>query len=82
MKTFLVFMRREHTSMTDDRTVKLLLAAIAVGLWMNMAVNLFRPIEVQAQSDLSIRSIQTHVASMQITLNAIAAGLCLNDKLC
>ena len=68
--------------MTADRTVKLLLATIAFGLWMNVAVNLFRPIEVQAQSDLSIQSIRTTVAGMQITLNSIAAGLCPNDKLC
>lgn len=36
-----------------DRTVKLLLLAIALGLWANIAVSLIRPVAASAQSEIS-----------------------------
>ena len=59
-----------------DRTMKLLLLAIAVGLWVNVASQWFRPVPVQAaEQDYVIRSIDSAVKS-------IANGLCLNSKIC
>lgn len=60
-----------------DRTTKALLAAIALGLWLNVLGDWMRPTPVSAAEEQSrdIRDIANDVG-------AIATGLCLNQKIC
>ena len=59
-----------------DRTTKLLLLAIAAGLWMNVASQWLRPIPVHAAGEVEqTQSIERYVRQ-------IANGLCLNSKIC
>ena len=55
-----------------DRTTKILLAVIALGLWVNVATSLFlfRPMTAAAQKDLTriesnVSSIESDVSSMK-----------------
>jgi hypothetical protein len=57
-----------------DRTSKLIMAAIAAGLWANFAVSILRPSPAAAQS-LQLNEIASN-------LNAIYNGICLNHKIC
>lgn len=57
-----------------DRTTKLILAAIALGLWTNAAMSLFQPIVARAD-DFTARQIMYEVS-------AIANGTCVNHKIC
>ena len=60
--------------MIIDRTTKLLLLLIALGLWANA----FAPsVQAQRLSDLegTVNNIQQHIFS-------IATGVCLNQKIC
>lgn len=52
-----------------DKTAKFLLAAIAAGLWLNLAIPLFSP--ANALTDM----ISVYVA-------AIYNGTCVNHKIC
>jgi hypothetical protein len=61
--------------MTTDKTTKLLLLFIALGLWANMIAPLFFPRVASAQSDSTLRSIDSH-------LDAIYSGTCTNGKIC
>lgn len=68
-----------------DRTTKALLLAIALGLWMNVAGQWLRPVPLQAQGNASMAfmaSMATDVSRIALTVNAIALGQCLNDKIC
>lgn len=56
-----------------DRSTKILLAAIAAGLWLNAATALIRP--AVAQDSNTLHSIARDVS-------AIAMGVCVNGKLC
>jgi hypothetical protein len=58
----------------SDRTTKILLAAIAVGLWANLAYGLLRPISAAAQSQ--------ELSSIAFNLSAIYNGTCVNRKIC
>ena len=40
-----------------DKTTKIILAAIAIGLWLNAAVALFRPTPVVAQGPIEVRVV-------------------------
>lgn len=57
--------------MKTDRITKLLLALIALGLFLNA----FKPTTVRADTDSSFR----HIAD---DIDQIASGLCLNHNLC
>ncbi|SEF12823.1 hypothetical protein SAMN05444161_8832 [Rhizobiales bacterium GAS191] len=57
-----------------DRSTKILLTAIAVGLWANLAVGFFRPAPAIAQvSELS---------GIATDLRGISSGTCNNRKIC
>jgi hypothetical protein len=58
-----------------DRLTKALLAAIALGLWMNVASEWLRPVVVRADaaSDLSEIAHDVH---------ALYSGVCINRKVC
>lgn len=69
-----------------DRTTKILLGLIALGLWMNLAVPVFTPKNVAAQDfsgiERMVRSIQSDVNSIERDVDDIEDGTCLNTKLC
>lgn len=57
-----------------DRTSKIILVAIALGLWANVSILVFRPIPAIAQNaDLS---------DIRHDLHAIFGGICINSKIC
>jgi hypothetical protein len=67
-----------------DRTTKLLLWAIAIGIWANV---LFRPAPVVERFDDQyvlgdLKNLSAFVEESMDTLNKIADGRCSNDKLC
>jgi hypothetical protein len=59
---------------------KIILAAIAAGLWANVAVTLVRPAHADSDSDIS--SIETLVRSIEGDLGRIEHGNCQNSKIC
>ena len=61
-----------------DKTTKLLMALIAVGLWLNAAMYLLRPAPVRAQSP----EIESLIKSIESDLGRIQRGTCSNDKIC
>ena len=62
--------------MRVDRLTKVLLAAIAIALWINALNPWIRPVPAQAQmSDAYLSSINNNI-------RAIAMGVCVNSKLC
>jgi hypothetical protein len=63
-----------------DRTTKLLLLAIAIGLWLNAAASFLRPVTVRAAADLD--DIGRQLSSMASDLGRIQRGACTNDKIC
>ncbi len=65
-----------------DQTTKFLLAAIALGLWMNVAEQWFRPVALQAQDDSRIVNELRSIASDVDSLERIARGTCSNSKIC
>jgi len=67
-----------------DKTTKLLLALVALGLWINAAISLFRPQPVAAQ-DAYLSSIDSHLSNIQndvSSIERIARGTCTNGKIC
>ncbi len=59
-----------------DRTIKLLLALIAAGLWANALVPVFKPTPALAQqSENYLRNIDQNITNLVF-------GRCLNRKLC
>jgi len=56
-----------------DRIAKLLLVAIALGLWANIAIRIVSP--AKADDDETVRQIEQIVDS-------IAKGTCHNHKIC
>ena len=52
-----------------DRTTKLLLAAIALGLWANAVATVVRP----ARADSN---------TVEMYISSIANGTCINRKIC
>ena len=77
-----------------DRTTRFLLAAIALGLWMNVVGDWLRPTPVQAQSDLrqieravedierSVGGIERSVGGIERSLEGIERGSCANRTIC
>ena len=62
-----------------DRTAKLLLALIALGLWANAIVPLLRPFPSHAQD---INDIYEKVKSIESDVGRIQRGTCTNGKIC
>ena len=65
-----------------DRSTKLLLAAIALGLWANAIGNWFQPVTVDAQSERFLRSIRSSVQDIESDVNRISNGRCRNSRIC
>ena len=67
-----------------DRTTKLLLASIALGLWCNLFALVLRPMTAFAQyeSDYILRSIDAHLAKIDVNIDKLQRGACANSKLC
>jgi hypothetical protein len=63
-----------------DKTTKLLLCVIALGLWINIAVSLIKPVQVKAAPDVD--DIERLVKSMESDLSRIQRGTCSNGKIC
>lgn len=61
-----------------DRTTKILLGIIALGLWANAIVPLYQPVTAIAQGTGLERVVQT-IAS---DLDSIERGRCRNSKIC
>jgi hypothetical protein len=61
---------------------KLLLAAIALGLWANAAASLSRP--VQAQIRLGPASVESSLADIARDIHVLVTGIsgCTNKKIC
>jgi hypothetical protein len=57
-----------------DQTTKILLLAIAIGLWTNLAVLWMRPV--------SIAAADADTTVIMRDLHAIATGACANKKIC
>jgi hypothetical protein len=78
-----------------DRTTKILLLVVALGLWANAMVPLFRPMIVSAQDrtqQRTLSSIDDHLSNVEDHLDTIEHdvhnladiedGSCTNDKIC
>ena len=69
-----------------DRTTKLLLAAIAAGLWANALIPLVNTQSVAAQDMYDVETILRGIASdlsyIESDLDDIEDGYCSNDKIC
>ena len=64
--------------MTTDRTTKVLLTLIAMGLFLNAIVPFVQPAVVQAQSG----TIEIQLSQIFNELRQISTGYCMNDKIC
>ena len=58
-----------------DKTTKMLLFMIALGLWLNALGLIFQVKKVSADTDTTLQSIAEDI-------NKISKGLCLNRTLC
>lgn len=67
-----------------DRTTKILLACVALGLWANLFAPVLRPLTANAQyeSDYILRSIDAHLARIDANIDKLQRGACANGKLC
>ena len=68
--------------MPTDRMTKVLLAAIALGLFLNAAVDLFRPPTAFAAVQIRARTIEGHLQYIENYLEGIYRGTCRNKKIC
>ena len=68
--------------MPTDRMTKVLLAAIALGLFLNAAVDLFRPPTASAAVQFRARTIESHLQRIENHLEGIYTGTCINNKIC
>jgi hypothetical protein len=57
-----------------DKTTKILLALVAIGLWANIGVSLLKPTSVLAQNP--------DIATISHDVHAIYNGTCTNKKVC
>ena len=64
--------------MPTDRMTKVLLAAIALGLFLN----LFRPPTASAAVQFRARTIEGHLQYIENYLEGIYRGTCRNQKIC
>ena len=68
--------------MPTDKMTKILLAAIALGLFLNAAVDLFRPPTAAAAVQFRARTIEGHLQYIENHLEGIYRGTCRNKKIC
>ena len=73
--------------MMIDRTTKALLLAIAIGLWVNAAREMLRPVPLEAVQGIpDVWTELTHVyqqlANISIDLRRIQNGTCTNSTIC
>ena len=62
-----------------DRTSKVLLAIIAMGLWANALVSILGSNEAVAQT---ISGMVGDISDIKSGVSALAGGTCMNSKLC
>ena len=67
-----------------DRSTKILLCSIALGLWANLFVPLARPVTAVAQyeNDQILRRIESHLSVIDVNIDRLQTGSCANSKLC
>ena len=65
--------------MRTDKTTKVLLALIALGLWINVVASLFHPARVAAEEK---EQIEQDIHNLAHDVHSIYSGICLNEKLC
>jgi len=65
-----------------DRTSKILLSLIALGLWANLALYVVHPLPAIAQFQRQPRSQAQALEDIIHDLGAIAGGGCSNPKIC
>ena len=66
-----------------DRTTKILLGAIALGLWANAGPPLVRSTPAYASDDTPIlRNIDNRLSDIDEGIRLLANGACRNKKLC
>ena len=65
-----------------DRVTKLLLAAIALGLWANVVGDWVRPSEARAQTDFQVRSVMESLRRIERDVDGLWQGTCPNRTLC
>ena len=68
--------------MNTDRLTKTLLAAIAMGLWMNALNPWIWSSTASADIESTMRSILSSVHSIQGDVGKLERGTCFNSKLC
>lgn len=66
-----------------DRTTKLLLAAIALGLWANPILNFasVSPARAEVQETILL-SINNHLMDIRADIQSLSQGTCDNPTLC
>jgi hypothetical protein len=67
--------------MTDKKT-RILLIAIAGGLWANVMVSSIKPAHADDDTDAAIQQMASDISDMQGDINALANGTCTNGRLC
>lgn len=78
--------------MKTDRTTKVLLLLVAIGLWLNLLVPVLRPIKVSADSSGvetylvlilgEISQIKRDISATKDDIRKISQGTCSNMTLC
>ena len=71
-----------NDNIPTDRMTKVPLAAIAIDLFLNAAVDLFRPPAVSASTQFRERTIEDHLRYIENYLEDIYRGTCSNRKIC
>lgn len=65
-----------------DRLTKVLLAAIAIALWINAINPWIRAVPAAAQAEVYLSKIQSDVSSINPYIYRLQNGTCTNSKLC
>lgn len=67
-----------------DRSTKILLSSIALGLWANLFIPLVRPVTAVAQyeTDRILQRIEGHLSAMDLNIERLQNGSCANGRLC
>ena len=63
-----------------DRKTKVLLLAIALGLWANVAVQFVLPRDLHAGTSLSQQD--AYLSNIDANVQRISRGTCSNSKIC
>jgi hypothetical protein len=71
----------KEDNLMRDRTTNVLLFAIALGLWLNVATQWLRPVVLKA-ADTDISTIEHDVHSIEHDVHTIYSGICLNSRIC